>query len=318
MRKVIIDCDPGHDDALAILLAGKHLDVLGITTVAGNQTLDKVTANALKILEFAGLTHIPVARGMDRPLVKPPMHAPEVHGLTGLDGPNLPNPTTPLHPRHAVDFIIETVMSTDDVTLVPVGPLTNIAAALRREPRIAQRVPEISLMGGSLLSGNSTAMAEFNIYVDPEAAQMVFASGIPIKMCGLNLTRQANATTVEIERIRGLGNVTGKYVAEMLDFYCGTLKEVFGIIGGSLHDPCAVAALIDPTLIEFDPMQVSVELKGEHTYGMTVCDYRHLRIVNGELKPLGKRRGTPNAQVAMRIDTPRFFELLISTLAQYP
>ncbi|MEZ4661030.1 MAG: nucleoside hydrolase [Caldilineaceae bacterium] len=218
MRKVIIDCDPGHDDALAILLAAKHLDVLGITTVAGNQHIDKVTANALKIVEFADLTHIPVAKGCGLPLVKPPMYAPEVHGETGMDGPELPTPTTPLDPRHGVDFLIDTVMAHDEVTLIPTGPLTNVASALRREPRIAERIPLISLMGGGLTCGNSTATAEFNIYVDPEAAHVVFSSGIPIKMCGLNLTRQANATDVEIARCRALGNRTGQIVAELLVF----------------------------------------------------------------------------------------------------
>ena len=318
MRKIIIDCDPGHDDALAILLAAKHLDVLGITTVTGNESLANVTSNALKIVEFANLTHIPVAEGIGHPLVKAPLYAPEIHGETGMDGPVLPDPTTPLDSRHAVDFIIETVMSTDDVTLVPTGPLTNIATALRREPRLARRVPEISLMGGGLTSGNSTATAEFNIYVDPEAAHIVFTSGIPIKMCGLNLTRQANATDVEIQRIRALGNRVGGIVGDMLDFYKGTLKDIFGLTGGSLHDPCAVAALIDPTLIEFEPMHVAVELKGDYTYGMTVCDHRHLRGIGDEVKTVGKRKGEPpNAEVALRIDVDRFFDLLIDTLAKY-
>ena len=320
MRKIILDCDPGHDDALAILLAAKHLDVLGITTVGGNQDLDKVTTNALKVVEFADLTHLPVAKGMGHPLIQPPRHAAQVHGETGMDGPDLPSPTTLLHPKHAVDFIVDTVMSTDQVTLVPTGPLTNVATALRREPRIAKRITEISLMGGSLTFGNATPAAEFNIYVDPEAAHIVFTSGIPIKMCGLNLTRQANATDVEIERIRALGNRTGKIVAELLEFYKGTLKRVFGLTGGSLHDPCAVAALIDPTLIEFQAMHVAIELRGEHTYGMTVCDYRHLQgtgkdIVAGGAIRLGE---LPNAEVGLRIDPKHFFDLLIDTLAQYP
>ena len=318
MRKVIIDCDPGHDDALAILLGAKHLDVLGITTVGGNQSLEKVTTNALKIVEFADLTHIPVAQGMSHPLIKAPYHAPEVHGETGLDGPNLPPPTTGLHASHAVDFIIETVMTTDDVTLIPIGPLTNVATALRRESRLTDRIAEISLMGGGLTSGNSTATAEFNIYVDPEAAHIVFSSGIPLKMCGLNVTRQANATDVEIDRIRALGNRVGEIVADMLTFYKGALKDTFGLSGGSLHDPCAVAALIDPDLIEFESMHVAVELKGEHTYGMTVCDHRHLRGIGEEIKAIGLRKGEPpNAEVALRIDVAGFFDLLVDTLAKY-
>ncbi len=319
-RKVILDCDPGHDDALAILLAAKHLDVLGITTVGGNQTLEKVTANALKVVEFAELTHIPVARGIGHPLVKAPLHVPEIHGETGMDGPTLPDPTTPLHPKHAVDFIIDTLMSQDGVTLIPTAPLTNIATALRREPRIASRIVEISLMGGSLTFGNSTPAAEFNIYVDPEAAHVVFTSGIPIKMCGLNLTRQASAGEEEVECIRRLGNRVSRVVAEMLDFYRGTLKRIFGLSGGSLHDPCAVAALIDPTLIEFRSMHVAVELRGQYTYGMTVCDYRHIRGSGADI-PLseGVHRGEPpNAEVGMRLDKERFFQLLYDTLAMYP
>jgi len=319
MRKVIIDCDPGHDDALAILLAAKHLNVLGITTVAGNQSLDKVVSNTLKIVEFADLTHIPVMRGADRPLIKDALHAANIHGETGLDGPMLPDPTTSLHPSHAVDFIIDTVMNTDDVTLVPTGPLTNVATALRRQPEIASRIAEISLMGGGLTHGNTTAAAEFNIYVDPEAAHVVFTSGIPIKMCGLNLTRQANATGVEVARMRELGNQTGAIVADLLDFFRSTIKEVFGIDGGALHDPCAVAALIDPTLIHFEPMHVAVELHGEHTYGMTVCDHRHLRVTGGEMATIGKQVGKgANAEVALSLDAPRFFDLLTETIARYP
>ncbi|MBI4279788.1 MAG: nucleoside hydrolase [Armatimonadetes bacterium] len=318
MRPVILDCDPGHDDALAILLAAPHLRLLGITTVAGNQSIEKVTANALKVVELAGLARIPVAQGMARPLVRQPVHAGEIHGDSGLDGPDLPAPSTPLHPRHAVDFIIDTVMSTDGVTLIPTAPLTNVAAALRREPRLAKRIPEISLMGGSMTCGNSTPAAEFNIYCDPEAAHVVFTSGIPIKMCGLNLTRQANATEVEVERIRRLGNRTGRAVAEMLDFYRGRLRQMFGLAGGPLHDPCAVAALIDPSLIEFRPMHVAVELTGTHTCGMTVCDSRHL--ARGQVEGGGGvRRGeTPNAEVGVRLDVEQFFNLLIETLGRYP
>ncbi|MGQ0572358.1 MAG: nucleoside hydrolase [Armatimonadota bacterium] len=320
MRRMILDCDPGHDDAFAILLAARHLHVLGITTVSGNQSLDKVTANALKVVEFAALTRIPVARGSDRPLISQPQHAPEIHGETGLDGPQLPAPTTPLHPKHAVDFIIDTVMSTDGVTLVPTGPLTNVATALRREPRLASRLVEISLMGGSLTFGNTTPAAEFNIWCDPEAAHIVFTSGVPIKMCGLNLTRQAEAGEAETERIRRLGNRTGRIVAELLDFFRGTLRRMFGLSGGSLHDPCAVAWLIDPSLIQSRPMHVAIELNGQLTRGMTVCDYRHLRgAVSEEMPGQSVHRGAPpNAEVGLHIDKQRFFDLLTDTLATYP
>ena len=317
--KVICDGDPGHDDMLAFLLAAKHLELIGITTVMGNQSLEKVTKNALKIVEFAGLTSIPVAKGMPRPLVNEPLYAPEIHGETGLDGHALPEPTTPLADMHAVDFIISKVMENDDVTLVPTGPLTNIAAALIKEPRIAEKISCISLMGGSLTYGNSTPAAEFNIYVDPEAAAVVFRSGIPIKMFGLNVTRQAEATEAEVERIRRIGTPVATIVADLLDFYRTSLMRVFGLKGASLHDPCAVAVLIDPSIFVMQPMHVEIELKGEFTRGMTVCDYRHRRLTSDNLQ--GKdaviRGKKPNAEVAVAIDKERFFDLLIDTLASY-
>lgn len=319
-RKIILDCDPGHDDAVAILLAAKHLDILGITTVHGNQSLEKVTRNTLKVLEFSGLTHIPVFPGMARPLAQEPRHAPEVHGESGLDGPSLPEPSLSPQPRHAVDFIIDAVMSLEDVTIVATAPLTNIAVALLREPRIGRRIREISLMGGSLTSGNSTPAAEFNIWCDPEAAHIVFTSSIPIKMVGLNLTRQAEAGLREIERIRSLGNRTGRIVAELLEFYSSRLNALFGLTGGSLHDPCAVAWLIDPTLIEGRRMHVAIELHGQLTRGMTVCDTRYLRMDGTVIDGMQSiRRGEPpNAEVGLRLDVPRFFDLLIETLSAYP
>ncbi len=314
LRKIILDIDPGHDDAIAILLAARHLDVLGITTVSGNQTIDKVTTNALKVLELAGLSHIPVAKGMARPLISESLHAPGIHGETGLDGAVVPEPTMPLDPRHAVEFIIETVRSQDGVTLVPVGPLTNIGAALRRAPDIAGRIPEISLMGGSVGGGNTTAAAEFNIFCDPEAAHIVFDSGIPIKMSGLNVTRQAAATAERRRRIRDLGNHTGQVVADWLDFFSARVKAVFNIDGGSLHDAVAVAWLIDPTLVESKMMHVAVELKGGLTRGMTVCDQRYQGYSGGGIH----QRLSPNVDVGLMLDVERFFNLLIDTLATHP
>lgn len=313
-RKIILDVDPGHDDAMAILLAARHLDVLGITTVAGNQTIEKTTINALKVLELAELTHIPVARGSARPLVSEPLHAPIIHGETGLDGAELPEPTTSLEPRHAVEFIVETVRGRNGVSLVPTGPLTNVGTALRRAPDIAERIPEISLMGGSVGGGNTTAAAEFNIYCDPEAAHIVFSSGIPIKMSGLNITRQAAATVGRRDRIRSLGNRTGRVVAGWLDFFSARVKEVFNIDGGSLHDAVAVAWLIDPTLIKSEMMHVAVELKGELTRGMTVCDQRYPSQVTGGIR----RRLPSNVEVGMELDVERFFALLYDSLAAYP
>jgi len=316
-RKVILDCDPGHDDAMAILLAARRLAVLGITTVAGNQTIDLVTTNALKVVEMAGLTHLPVARGAAHPLVRPPRHAPEIHGPTGLDGPALPPPTTPPLAAHAVDFIVETVMRTDGVTLVATGPLTNIALALRKEPRLASRVPEICLMGGSLTHGNVTAAAEFNIYVDPEAAHAVFTSGIPIKMVGLNVTELVLATPARRQQLRALGTRVAGVAAELLDFYGGALERAYGLAGGAMHDPLAVAALVDPAVVRFERMHVAIELCGQVTAGQTVCDDRFLRA--GATRDAAVRPGDPpNAEVAVAVDVDRFFHLFMAALTEYP
>ncbi len=315
-QKVILDCDPGHDDAMAILLAAKRLDVLGITTVAGNQSIDKVTTNALKVVELAGLTRIPVAQGAAHPLVRAPRHAPEIHGQTGLDGPDLPVPATKPVNMHAVDFIIVTVMRTDGVTLVPTGPLTNIALALRKEPRIAGRIPEICLMGGSRTHGNVTAAAEFNIYFDPEAAHAVFTSGIPIKMVGLNVTEQVIATPPRRQQLRVLGTRVARAAAEMLDFYAGAVERAYGFAGGAMHDPLAVAALIDPRVLVFEHMHVAVELAGQYTLGQTLCDDRFLRA--GARRDAAVRPGaTPNAEVAVSVDADRFFDLFMTALREY-
>ncbi len=318
MHKVIIDCDPGHDDALAILLAGQHLKVLGITTVAGNQTLEKVTVNALKVLALMDRTDIPVHSGMHAPLLRPPHHAGHIHGETGMDGPVLPAPRQKVEDTHAVNFLIETARSIDDVWLVPVGPLTNVAMAIRQAPDIVGRLAGISLMGGSLTHGNATPTAEFNIWFDAEAARIVFESGIPIKMCGLNLTHQANVTDAVIARIAGLDNEVGNAVAELLRFYLGTVTESGGIRKAAMHDPCAMAALIDSDLIDFEPMHVSVETVGVDTYGMTVCDYRHLRGFGTAVVEKGPQRGQdPNAEVGMSISEEAFWDLLVDALRAY-
>lgn len=315
----IIDCDPGHDDAMAILLGARVLNLQGITTVHGNVSLAQTTRNARKIVELADLTGIPIAAGMDRPLVRKAVHAPEVHGETGLDGPSLPDPSVPLAEAHAVDFINETSKSVSGLYLVPIGPLTNVAVALHRDPGLAGRLAGISLMGGSVTFGNSTATAEFNIWCDPEAAHIVFTSGVPIKMVGLNVTRQVNATPEYRAKIRALGNRTGTVVADLLDFYSERLRSLFGLEGGSMHDPLAVAALVDPDILTFEPMHVAVELRGEHTYGMTVCDYRHLRADNLAAGAEGVSRGEPpNAEVAVGVRPERFWELFLDVLRTYP
>ena len=322
-QKVILDCDPGHDDALAILLAAKNLDLLGITTVGGNQSLEKVTINALKILELGAMTHIPVYKGHDRPAIQPMRHAPECHGESGLEGTILPEPVTKAQPDHAVDFIIDTIMSNNDVTLIATAPLTNIAAAIHREKRMEERVQEISLMGGSVTTGNWTAAAEYNIWADPEAAHVVFSSKIPKRMVGLNFTRQAPATKERIERIRNLGNHTGRIVAELLTWFGSECMKLDGHEAPFLYDPCAVAWLVRPELVHSQPLHVVIELDGKYTRGMTVCDYRYLigsdPLIDISDQVSSVRQGElPNVNVAFRLDTQGFFDLLTSTIGLYP
>ncbi|MGH2615366.1 MAG: nucleoside hydrolase [Thermomicrobiales bacterium] len=315
----IIDCDPGHDDVMAILLGARVLDLRGLTTVFGNVSLEQTTRNARQTLEFADLTGIPIAMGLAQPLVREIRHAPEIHGETGLDGPTLAPPTVSLAEEHATDFIIGQSRAAEDLTLVPIGPLTNIAAALHRDPSLPSRVKAISLMGGTLTSGNATPAAEFNIWCDPEAAHVVFTSGIPIKMAGLNVTRQVAATPERRAQIRGLGSRTGGIVADMLDFYSERLRVLRGYAGGSMHDPLAVAALVDPDVLRFEPMHVAIELRGTHTYGMTLCDSRHLR--EEDLMPIrsGDFHGeAPNAEVAVTVNADRFWEMFLDVLATYP
>lgn len=306
-RKIILDCDPGHDDAMALLLAhaSPAVDLLAVTTVAGNQTLPKVTLNARRVMTVAGIGGVPVAAGADRPLVREPIVAEEIHGQSGLDGPAFGEPTVPLDPRHAVDLIVETLMREEGVTLVPVGPLTNIALAMRREPRILPRIQEIVLMGGGYTKGNRTPVAEFNIYCDPEAADIVFRSGVPLTMVGLDLTHQAKATPAVIERIRAVGGAIGQLATELLTFFSASYAREFGLEGAPLHDPCAVAYVIDPGLFECRFVNVVVETRGTYTYGETVCDMH------------GKTGRAPNARVATRLQTDGFWDLMIEALRSY-
>lgn len=323
MKKVILDCDPGHDDAFAIMLAARHLDLVGVTTVAGNSPLEKTTVNALKILEAIDRTSIPVFAGHSCPLVAPLVTAPMFHGESGLDGPVLPPPSVAPRSEHAVDFIVDTVMSNDDITLVATGPLTNVAAAINREPRIVGRLAEISLMGGSATYGNWTPAAEFNIFVDAEAAYRVFNSGIHIKMCGLNLTQQACITAREFARIAAIPTKAGRFAADLLTFFMASSIKVQGNKGADIHDACAAAWLIKPELVKSAPMHVTVELKGEFTRGMTVCDYRHLRSDSPQVdlsrSPIYEPRGMqPNAEVGLELDFDGFIDLLVETLETLP
>jgi len=315
----LLDGDPGHDDMLTIFLAAKHLDVVGFTTVSGNQSLEKTTINARKAVELAGLTDLPIAKGLPRPLVNLPRYAPEIHGQSGLDGVDLPDPTVPLSPLHAVDFIIEASHKYDDLWLIPTGPLTNIAAALIKDPTLTERIKGISLMGGSMTYGGSTAAAEFNIYVDPEAADVVFRSGVPLKMFGLNVTRMASATVERLDRIRAIGTPFARTVADLVEFYRSSLHKVYGLEGASIHDPLAAVIFIKPELFTMQPMNVQIELNGTLTRGMTVCDYRYVghegKGIYGEEGII--RGAEPNCDVAVDMDVDGFFDLLTDTLAMY-
>ncbi len=304
--RLLLDCDPGHDDALAILLAAKHSDLLGVTTVSGNAPLSATTHNALLTLQIAGLG-VPVHAGAARPLVAEAKHAPDIHGESGLGGPVLPALTRTAAGHDAVRFIINTVRKEDNVWIVAVGPLTNVALALREAPDIAGRLAGVSVMGGSAGFGNRTATAEFNIWADPEAAQMVFSSGVKLIMCGLNLTHQFMLHEADVSRIRALDNPVATFAAELLSFYARAYADTFfGRAEGPLHDPCAVLAVTYPELLRTEPRHVEVELRGEHTRGMTVVDERGVRP-----------SAAANVQVAYSIDREGALELLVETLGSY-
>lgn len=278
-RKIIIDTDPGQDDAVAILLAlgsPNDIDLLGITAVAGNVPLDLTQKNARIVCELVGRTDIPVYAGCDAPLKRALVTAEHVHGKTGLDGPQLDDPTMPLSEGHAVDFIIDTLRAQDagTVTLCPLGPLTNIATALEKAPDIAERIQEIVLMGGAYFQvGNITPAAEFNIYVDPEAADIVFQSGVPIVVLPLDVTHKALTTAPRVQAFRDLGNEAGRMTAEWTDFFERFDKEKYGSAGAPLHDPCVIAYVLKPELFSGRHVNVEIETQSELTLGMTVADW---------------------------------------------
>jgi purine nucleosidase len=276
-RKIIIDTDPGQDDAVAILLAlaSPELEVLGITAVAGNVPLARTEVNARKTVELAGRP-VPVMAGCDRPMTRPLETAEHVHGKTGLDGAELPDPSLPLDPRHAVDFLVDTLRREPPgtVTLCPLGPLTNIATAFRAAPDIVERVQEIVLMGGGFFEGgNIKPAAEFNIYVDPEAAAVVLGCGRPVTVIPLDCTHQALTTRARVQRFRDLGTRVGEVVAGWLDFFERFDVQKYGSEGGPLHDPCVIAFLLRPELFQGRLCNVEVETGSELTRGMTVADW---------------------------------------------
>jgi purine nucleosidase len=307
-HRIILDCDPGQDDALALLLAlgsPEEIELLAVTAVAGNVPLRLTEVNARKILELAKRTDIPVYRGCHRPLVEPLETAEYVHGETGLNGIELPEPAMPLAQGHAVDAIIELVMAATPktVTLCPTGPLTNIAMALRKEPDLASRVQEIVLMGGAIGLGNVTPAAEFNIYVDPHAARVVFESGVPITMLGLDVTHQALVDRARLDAIRAVGTPVALAAAGLVDFFNRFDSDRYAVDGAPLHDPCVIAHLIDPSIFTGKPCHVVVETEGA-SKGRTNVDW------------FPRQARAANAMVINAMDADRFFALLTERLAR--
>jgi inosine-uridine nucleoside N-ribohydrolase len=298
-RPVLLDCDPGHDDAIAILLAAGRpdaVDLRAVTTVAGNAELEKVTLNARRVMRLAGLDDVPVAAGAAGPRRGELVTALDIHGETGLDGAELPEPTIALDGRGAVELLA----AHGPATVVATGPLTNVAALLERAP---ETVSEIVWMGGSTDRGNTRPYAEFNAFVDPEAAELVFSSGVPLTIVGLNLTHQAQATPEVIGRLRAIGNAAADAAVGWLTFFAETYKAVFGFHGPPVHDPCALALVVDPSLVRCVEAFVAIETEGRWTRGATVVDLH------------GVMERPPNARVAMELDVARFWDLVVGAIA---
>ncbi|MBC5852283.1 pyrimidine-specific ribonucleoside hydrolase RihA [Vibrio metschnikovii] len=305
-RPIILDCDPGHDDTIALILAcaSPSLAIKAVTTSAGNQTPEKTLNNALRILTLLGRSDIPVAGGALKPLMRELIIADNVHGETGLDGPTLPDPSFAPQTEHAVELMANILRQSEQpVTLVPTGPLTNIALLLATHRELIPKIQEIVLMGGGAETGNWSPAAEFNIYVDPEAAKLVFQSGIPITMCGLDVTHRAQIMDEDIERIRKIDNPIAGVVAELLDFFMIYHRDPkWGLEGAPLHDPCTIAWLLAPELFKAQTCWVGIETQGEYTQGMTVVDRYQLT------------NQPANATVLFDVDRQGFVDLLVERL----
>ena len=314
-QKIIIDTDPGQDDAIAILLAlasPKEIDVLGIVSVAGNVPLDLATKNALKVVEISGLLDIPVYRGSEKPLKRKLVTAENVHGKTGLDGPDLPEPKIKIQSQHGVNFIIETLRSHEakTITLCPLGPLTNIALSMQKAPDIVEKIQQIVLMGGAYFEvGNVTPAAEFNIYVDPEAADIVMRSGVQITMLPLDVTHQVLTTQKRMKKIEKLGNKTGKIVSQLTTFFERFDEAKYGSDGAPLHDPCVIAYLLKPKLFSGKQVNLQIETQSELTRGMSVADY--WGVTNKKTHPR-------NVLFLRNVNAKGFYKLLTKRLALLP
>ena len=304
---LILDCDPGHDDAIALLLAlqSPEITVRGVTTVAGNQTLPKTTHSALQVLTLANRTDVPVAAGMSEPIFRDLQVAEHVHGESGLDGPPLPDPETAPIDQHGVDFIAETAREHDGITLAPVGPLSNVGALLKRYPDIDEYIDRIVLMGGGVYQGNMTPAAEFNILVDPEAASLVFESDIPTTMVGLEVSRESAIPVDDFERFGTGGSQVANTVVGWLEYFVKFHQDEFGWDKVPIHDACAVADVIQPGIVETTDMSVVVETEGKYTLGETVCDEH------------GVTDRPADTAVGVDIDTATFHDLLVDSITAY-
>ncbi len=310
--KILIDCDPGHDDAVAILYAAHHCDLLGVTTTHGNNSLDNVTQNALSVLTVAGL-HVPLAKGCDQPIVGTRTHLPNGHGKTGLDGTNLPEADRAPIDQHAVDFLIETARRhKDELVLAVIGPATNVAMAIKREPRFAGWLREITVMGGSAGLGNVTPVAEFNCWADPEASSVMYGCGAPIRMVGYNVTSRTGTNEDDIARLRAGGMVAG-HIADLLKFYLGKQRQFFGLDIAPMHDVCAIVPYVHDDMLTYRHCNVQVELNGSLTRGMTICDLRRLTDEGKAIRASSEA----NVLVAVDSDARRLIDHVVETILTY-
>ncbi len=310
--KILIDCDPGHDDAVAILYAAKHMDLVGVTTCHGNNTLDNVTRNALQVLTLAGLD-VPLAKGCADPLAGPRAQPPNAHGKTGLDGADLPEPDREPVAQHAVDFIIDMARQhRGELVLAIIGPATNVAVALQKEPALAGWLKEITIMGGSGALGNITPVAEFNCWADPEASALVYACGTAIRMVGYDVTSRTGTDERDIARLRAGGRVA-RPIGDLLSFYRAKQIQYFGLDIAPMHDVCAVIPFVREGMLTYRHCNVGVELNGSLTRGMTVCDFRRL---TDEGKAM-RGSGPENAMVATDSDARRLIDDVIEALLAY-
>ena len=298
-RNIVLDCDPGHDDAVAILLAGKNpnLNLLGISVVAGNQTIEKTARNALNVATFLGI-NVPIAIGCEFPMVRERVICAAIHGESGLDGFEFPNYGDKFDKRHGVQLLIDSVMNNDKVTIVATGPLTNVAMAIKMEPKILERLDEIVIMGGSVDNGNTSPAAEFNIMCDPEAAHVVFSSGVTVRMVGLNVTRKVIVTPEVVDRMEKINNKASDMFVKLMRVFNENQRKTFGVAAGPLHDPATIASIIDKDLIKWQKMNVVIDISHGPSYGRTNCDiFDYLHAPH-------------NVYVAMDIDVNKYWDII--------